>query len=176
MKDADDERPIREHLQEAADELLSRLEEKMDVVPRAKDGLPDRIRTIRRKIHQVRTDPERRHDHVTARGWSDDAVLCMRMLSYAGDYVASHPDIDRVGETLEKLLEDVYDQQPPPYGPREAHVLFGNPIDLTHSLDAFNQKARPVVQSLTREFEQAVQSGVETINSGLDSFGRRLFD
>lgn len=168
--------PIIDQIRSAASALIERLEQRINLSPRKGDELMDRLRTLRRRIHQVRMDPEQSHDHPAARGWADEALLALRLLSYAGDYVAERPDLDRFGETIAKLLEDVNDEHPPPYGPREAHVRFGEPIDLSGQLEAFSAKARPVVQGLTQQFEEGVQAGLDDINSGLDSMGRRLFD
>ena len=58
----------------------------------------DRIRTARREIHKVRSDPDREIDHAVAAGWADEAIIAFRILSYAGNYLSENPTLDRVGK------------------------------------------------------------------------------
>ena len=78
----------------------------------------DRIRTARREIHKVRSDPDREIDHAVAAGWADEAIIAFRILSYAGNYLSENPTLDRVGETIEKLKEDLYSRAFPAYADR----------------------------------------------------------
>ncbi len=147
-----------------AESVLTRLESKMGQAPRPRDSLIDRVRRARRVIHQVRLDPERTADHAPARVWADEAMLAYRVLSYTGNYTASNPTLDRFAETVSKVAEDVYSQEPTPLGRRVAMVRFNDPIDLTTYLDSFKQKARHAVRDLTDAVEEAVQDGIDRLN------------
>ena len=87
----------------------------MEIAPKPKDDLMDRIRNARREIHKVRSDPEREIDHSVAASWADEAILAFRILSYAGNYLSEAPTLDRVGETIEKMREDLFSRAFPPY-------------------------------------------------------------
>jgi 1-acyl-sn-glycerol-3-phosphate acyltransferase len=160
--DGDD---LPEIIQASADAVLRRLEEKMDLPERRSDSLIDRVRRARRVIHQVRLDPEREADHAAATVWADEAMVAFRILSYRGDYVASHPTVDRFAETVEKLGEDVYSRMLRPVGSRTAFVRFGEPIDLGDYLESFRKKARRATRKLTDRMETAVQDGLDRINA-----------
>lgn len=151
-------------IQAAAGVVLDRLEAKLDQSSREGDSLIDRVRKARRVIHQIRLDDSRAADHAAAAHWADEAMLAFRIASYAGNYVAARPTLDRFAETVEKLSEDVFARMPKPFGDRRATVRFNAPIDLTDYLPAFSRKARDAVRELTRDIEQTVQRGVDAIN------------
>ena len=153
-----------ELIEVAAGEVLQRLEDKIGIEARSQDTLIDRVRKARRKIHQVRSDPERVADHESAAVWADEAMLAFRIASYRGDYVQSNPTLDRYAETVEKLNEDVFSALQPPLGPRCAYVRFASPIDTGEYLASFKNKARVAVRDLTARLEQSVQSGIDALN------------
>ena len=102
-------------------------------------------------------------------------MLAFRIASYSADYVASRPTIDRFGETIEKLAEDIYAQVQPPLAPRLAFVHFGAPIDLSDYLDSFTRRTRAAVRKLTEACEAAVQAGVDDLNNQNPHPGGRLW-
>ena len=165
--------PLTEKLPRAATAIIAELENKMDLKPRERDSLIDRIRNIRRNIHQIRLDPERELDHRIAHVWNDEAILAYRILTYDGDYLAEKQTLDRVAETSEKLLEDLRSEAMPPHTPRQAWVHFGDPIDIRKYSDA---RARTATQELTRQVESAVQTGVDVINEKNDLPGSERFN
>ncbi len=156
----------------AATGVLDRLEKKLGIETKTPDDLIERVRQCRRVIHEVRTSDDRAADHAAAATWADEAMLAFRLASYRGDYVANKPTLDRVAETAEKLEEDVFGDMPAPLGDRLAVVSFGEPIDLRERL-AGSRKLRPVVRAVTGEVEAAVQSGLDDINTTLDTRGAR---
>ncbi len=103
-------------------------------------------------------------------------MLALRILSYSGEYVAENPSIDRFGETVEKLLEDVYSIVPMPHAERLAYVRFGDPINVRDYLEAFDRKARMAVQSLTEACENAVQTGLDKLNAENIQIGAEAFE
>ncbi len=156
---------IRGHLEHCATLMIERLEGKMGLRPRPRTGLNDRIRKIRSRIHKTRTDPEAKADHPVAITWADEAILALRILSYAGNYLDEAPSVDRCAESVEKLLEDVYSEIQPPLGDREAIVRINRPIKLADHLEPFTTDARECVSDLTRQFESSIQSGLHAIGS-----------
>lgn len=154
---------VRVHLEHCAELMIGRLEEKMTLPSRSASSLQDRVRKIRSRIHKIRTDPDARADHQVAATWADEAMIALRILSYAGDYLADQPTLDRCSETIEKLLEDVYSEVQPPCGEREALVQINAPINLTDHLTQFAENARQCVSQLTATFESRIQGGLDTI-------------
>ena len=161
-------------LRQSAELILTRLEEKIGVEPKKPDDLMDRFRGVRREIHKVRADPEREIDHAVAAIWADEAIVAFRILSYAGNYLSVKPTLDRVGETVEKLQEDLYGKGVPPYAKRTAYVRFGDPIDVSEQLAAA-AKPRLAMAALTDQFEEGVQVGLDEINAANKHPGSEMF-
>ena len=161
-------------LQESAALILCGLEQKMGIEPKTDDNLMDRIRGARREIHKVRSDTDREIDHAVAATWADEAIIAFRILSYAGNYLSEKPTLDRVGEMIEKMQEDLFSRASPAYAPRAVRVRFGAPIDVSEKLAAA-AKPRLAMASLTDEFEQGVQAGLDEINAHNTHPGADLF-
>jgi 1-acyl-sn-glycerol-3-phosphate acyltransferase len=161
-------------LRQSAELILTRLEEKIGIEPKKPDDLMDRFRGVRREIHKVRADPEREIDHAVAAIWADEAIVAFRILSYAGNYLSVKPTLDRVGETVEKLQEDLYGKGVPPYARRTAYVRFGDPIDVSEQLAAA-AKPRLAMAALTDQFEEGVQVGLDEINAANKHPGSEMF-
>jgi 1-acyl-sn-glycerol-3-phosphate acyltransferase len=161
-------------LQASAGLILERLERKIGIEPKAKEDLIDRIRGARREIHKVRSDPEREIDHAVAATWADEAILALRILSYAGNYLSAKPTLDRVGETIEKMREDLYSRGFLPYAERVARVRFGEPIDVSEQL-ASAAKPREAMANLSEQFETGVQMGLDKLNAANRLPGAELF-
>ena len=161
-------------LRQSAELILTRLEEKIGIEPKKPDVLMERFRGVRREIHKVRADPEREIDHAVAAIWADEAIVAFRILSYAGNYLSVKPTLDRVGETVEKLQEDLYGKGVPPYARRTAYVRFGDPIDVSEQLAAA-AKPRLAMAALTDQFEEGVQVGLDEINAANKHPGSEMF-
>ncbi len=157
----------------AADRVLTSLEQKLGLPASVDADLIGRVRAARQAIHAVRLDASRAADHAAARAWADEAMVAFRIASYAGDYVADHPTVDRIAETAEKLAEDVYDREMPPLGVRRAVVRFNDAIDVGPYLSG--RKTREATEALTRDVEAAVQDGVEQINAGSEHVGSQVW-
>jgi hypothetical protein len=162
-------------LEHCARGIVEGLESKMDLKARAGEGLRERIRRIRGRVHQIRIDADKKADHHVAVGWADEAMTALRILSYSGDYLSAGASMDRVGESVEKLLEDTYSEAQVPYGDRHAFVEFGEPIRLEHHLAAYARDARGTVGALTGELEAAIQGGLDHLNDGNPYAGAEAF-
>ncbi|MBB6430995.1 lysophospholipid acyltransferase family protein [Algisphaera agarilytica] len=150
-------------VEQAATNVLERLEAKLEVTPKPKDSLLDRVRSARRLIHEVRIDPERAVDHAAAATWADEAMLAYRIASYPMGYAAEKPTLDRVSETVEKLEEDLLTRMPAPMCRRHAYVHFNAPIDVSDLLTE-HPKLRAAVGAFTSQTEAAVQAGIDHLN------------
>ena len=171
----EDTASVDDQVAHAAEQLLASLEAKMNLQPAGESDHTSRIRRIRATVHAVRTDPEREIDHRAASHWADEAILALRVLGYRGGYMARHPTLDRVAETVARLREDVHSRLFPPDGERRCIVKFGTPLDLRERLEPFEAKARRAISDLTHDCEAAVQSGLDEINAENNSPGAELF-
>lgn len=160
-------------LRGAAGLVIDGLEAKMELSPKSDDQV-DRIRAIRREVHRVRTDPAREIDHPVASSWADEAITAFRILSYAGNYLAESPTLDRCGETIEKLREDLHGRMFPAYAERVVRVRFGKPIDVSVKVSA-GGKTRELIAELTDAFEQSVQTEMDNLNADNTHPGAQLF-
>ncbi|HQY87048.1 MAG TPA: 1-acyl-sn-glycerol-3-phosphate acyltransferase [Tepidisphaeraceae bacterium] len=157
-----------------ADSVLSKLEPELGLAIDSKLDPLERIRRARRVIHEIRTDPDQSKEHRRAARLADDAHLAFQIASYSGDYVGEKPTLDRVGETVEKLYEDLHEVILPPYAPRTAIVQIGPPIDVSAAVKT-GARPKQIVAQLTELFEQGVQRGIDQINSTLDTHGSKLW-
>jgi hypothetical protein len=162
-------------LQVSAELVIQKLEADLDQAPKEEESLTDRIRKLRRKIHQIRLDPEREADAEQAKLWADHAMVALRIMSYTGDYLDSKPTLDRFAETCEKLNEDFTSEAHPGIGNRKAFVQIAQPIPLSAHLEDFNSNARQTLDHLTRAFEQGVQEGLDAINASNACEGAKPF-
>lgn len=175
ISDTPDGLPLRAHLEHCAELMTNGLETKIGLSAKATMPLSQRIRQVRTRIHKVRADPNAKADHQVAATWADEAMIALRILSYAGDYVESNPTLDRCGESVEKLLEDIYSQVQAPYGNRRAIVEIGEPINLRDRLDSYASNARKCVSELTALAESRIQTGLDSINTTNTAMGSTRF-
>lgn len=166
---------LEEDLRNAVERIIAGLEEKVDLHPKPADEPVARVRRIRATIHQTRTDPGREMEHRVASSWADEAILALRILSYAQPYVREKPTLDRYAETVEKLGEDLFSRWQQPLGERRAVAWLGEPVDLGAFLENFSGKPRESVSELTALCENRVQTGLDRVNQALDTEGAKPF-
>lgn len=171
--DLRDDAPLREVIAVGADAVLDRLEAKLELKNGGDDPPIERVRRVRRAVHEIRTDPARAADHRAAVSLADEAMIAFRIASYTDGYLLSKPTVDRVAETVEKLHEDIFDRAMPSLGPRRAFVRVNEPIDAAPY--AAEKKLRVGVERLTRDVEAAVQRGLDTLNAATALPGARLW-
>ncbi len=159
----------------SAGSVLDDLETKLEIRPKPDATLTDRVRAARRMIHEVRTDEARVADHAAALTWADQAMLAFRITSYLPDYVAEKPTLDRVGETIEKLAEDVRRKMIDPIAPRRALVHFNDPISLNDYLGE-GKRGKQAIRDLTAACEAAVQSGLNELNASNEYPGGEVYE
>ena len=141
---------------QAAQLLADDLAGKMAIAPQA--DWQATLAACRQGIHTCLSDPERAADHAAAEAWADQAMLALRLGSYLPGYLLEAPNsLERIGETIEKLWEDLNRKMPPPLSPRTAHVRFGEPVDIA-ALQAEHPKLRQATAALTTQMQDAVQA------------------
>ncbi len=171
MPEADDLPMLINH---AGGAVMDKLEAKLGITPKPGASLIDRVRKGRQLIHEVRTDPGRVADHAAAATWADEAMLALRLASYSDHYAASHPTLDRIEETSEKLAEDLHRKMMPPLADRAAFVRFNEPVPLCEFV-AEGKAGRKQVRALTARCESAVQQGIDLLNQANPHPGGRLW-
>ncbi len=159
----------------AAGLIIAALEKSMDFNLENSGDLMTRVLHIRRRIHQIRTDPDKAAGFPEAVKWADQAMLALRILSYNPDYLRDRPSVDRFGECVEKLFEDFHSGVLSPYGNRKVTVYFSTPINLLDKLNNFQGKSRELLKELTEESELAIQGGIDKLNNMNSSPGGELF-
>ena len=162
-------------LKVAAGLIIAALEKDMDFTTENSSDLMSRLLHIRRRIHQIRTDPDKADGFPEAGKWADQAMLALRILSYDPNYLRDRPSVDRYGECVEKLFEDFNSRLLSPYGNRKATVYFSNPINLLAKLNNFQGKSRELLKELTKESERAIQGGIDKLNDMNSCPGGELF-
>jgi 1-acyl-sn-glycerol-3-phosphate acyltransferase len=158
----------------SAGAVLNDLEPKLEIEPKPNASLIERVRSARRVIHEVRTDEDKSADHAAARTWADQAMLAFRIASYLPDYVAERASVDRVGETIEKLAEDVRGTMIEPVGLRRGFVRFNHPIPLDDYIGE-GKRGRQAIRDLTAACEASVQNGVDELNAQNPCTGGKLW-
>jgi 1-acyl-sn-glycerol-3-phosphate acyltransferase len=166
---------LAELIEFSASAVLDDLEAKIGIEPKDGDSLINRVRVARRVIHEVRTDEDRKADHGAALTWADQAMLAFRVCSYLPDYVAEHPTLDRVSETIEKLAEDVRGAMIEPIALRRGFVRFNDPIPLDEFI-AKGRRGKQAIRDLTATCEASVQDGVDELNAQNPHAGGKLWD
>jgi hypothetical protein len=151
-------------LEKSAILVIENLERDLEQKPKQKDSLADRIRKLRRSIHQIRIDPEKLAATPQAEQWADNAMFVLRILSYSGGYLEDKPTLDRFAETADKLNEDFMSQLNPPIGDRKMFTRLSEPIALSAYLDDYKKSMRSTLDELTRTFEKRIQDGLNAIN------------
>ena len=173
--DAPDPLALSELIEHCTGTVLEALEKKLQIEPKPEMSLIDRVRAARRVIHEVRTSEERAADHAVARTWADEAMLAFRIASYLPDYVSENPTLDRIGETIEKLAEDLKHQMIDPFAGRRAYVRFNQPIPLADYIGK-EKRGREAIRDLTAACESSVQSGLDEINANNPLTGGKPWD
>ncbi|MFU8894452.1 MAG: lysophospholipid acyltransferase family protein [Luteolibacter sp.] len=159
-------------LENFAGNLVSRVENGLEITTAGEPPLVSRIAKARAKIHQLRTDPDAA-PHPEINGLAERAILALRIHGYLTPYLTERPTIDRYDETVERIAEDFYSRNMPRTGPRRAMARMGEPIDV----QAFSSsKPRDAIAALTREMEQRVQHGIDALNLNNPAPGRDPVD
>ncbi len=136
------------------DEVLRRVEARYNGNGGAAPGaIPERVKRLRQLAikRQCELGP---FDKPTTDIGKDleDLFFVTQLYSYPADYLAEHPTVERVAETIDKLEEDVLGAETASIrGTRRATITFGEPIVIREPGD------RESVRRITDELQGRVQ-------------------
>ena len=130
-------------------------------------SVPVRVKDLRKACLDVLADPKHAPEAAAqARRDLDDLFFVLQAFSYQGDYVRECPSLERIGETLMKLEEDLLLERgryAAPLGPRRVDLRLGPPINVA---DHLGGHARTAVPTLTAELESRIKSLLDAIGPG----------
>ena len=155
---------LRDRIQSLTDAILTQIEKRHGL---SSDGstIPERIKSCRqqaiKQLEKIEDDEAKTrefHDNL------DDLFVVVQLFSYPGDYVAEHPKIERIAETIDKFEEDFLDVATATIrGARRAVVRIGEPIPVDPS--AGRKAGAPVLTALLEERVQAlINESADTIH------------
>lgn len=131
---------------------------------------PERIKELRRRcLEALAASTIAETDRSAIRRDLNDLYVAVQTLSYPGDYLFETPTLERVGETLMKLDEDVLmagtGNPAAPLGPRRALARIGEPIDVG-AVAARGGRPREALSAITTELERRIQGLLDGLGSG----------
>lgn len=153
--------PIPPRVKRLIGELLDRQEAQFGVKTKT-DFTPERVKELRRRHIEKMTaeSPPSLEERKDIQRAMDELFTIIQLYSYPGDYVATHPSVERIAETLDKFEEDVFKMPyPSNRGARRAVIRFGEPI-----LVPAEKSQQPSAADLTASMEKRVQGLLDDIN------------
>jgi len=151
-----------ERISSLADSILKSAESKYQI-PSTKPLTPERIKEIRRKIIQQRSEQGDQASEQQHREWNadmQDMFLATQLYSYPGDYLQEHPSWERQAETLDKLQEDVLGASyPSSHGRKTVSIRFGEPIAMP-----IGKEKKASSEGITSELQKQIQSMLDAMN------------
>ncbi|MBZ0165697.1 MAG: hypothetical protein K8I00_02745, partial [Candidatus Omnitrophica bacterium] len=137
--------------------LLSRHEQVFFGKSAPDKSVPLRIKALRRKCIELWIDEGLdENKRQAALAGLDDIQLALQLSSYPGDYVRENPVPERMAETIEKYLEDVFGEAHS-IGERRATLSFGPPLNMADYLKTSQPKSPSPVTAITDDLEQGIQ-------------------
>jgi hypothetical protein len=153
--------PIPARVKRLISEMLDRQEQQFGAKTKT-DFTPERVKELRRRHIErmtAETPPTNEELEVIKRAM-EELFTIMQIFSYPGDYVAKHPSVERIAETLDKFEEDVFKMPyPTNRGARRAIIRFGEPISVPTG-----KSQQPSAIELTKRMESSVQALLDQIN------------
>jgi hypothetical protein len=145
--------------------VLERLEKKYGVIPPATTDhgmISERVKELRRAAIKALENKQLSPDEqILLKNDMDDLFFVIQLFSYPGDYVAEHPTIERIAETLDKLEEDILKLDFPNIrGERHVTLRFGEPLVVPAE-----RSGRDAVAQWTDMLEKKVQGLLDDINA-----------
>ncbi|MBB5349984.1 hypothetical protein HNR46_000205 [Haloferula luteola] len=128
---------LQSRLEQLCERLLAGAEDHHGRDPRAVTA-PERVRSLRYRIRRQLLNSDRPPSAEEKRRMLDDldaVFTALQAHSYIGDYLLSHPSLNRRAETLMKLEEDLFGFPTYPC-PRDARVVADAPIAVSDLLES----------------------------------------
>ena len=155
---------VPERLEFLRDELLERLESQY-LGRQGAEPLPERITAVHRRIlERLRSGEVSGNGKAATRRDLNVLFLVQQLFSYPGDYIEEYPTVERIGETLVKLEQDLGDGgYVRPAGARRLTFRVGEPINMRAYMES---KARDTVPLVTRILAERLQGALDEIGPG----------
>jgi hypothetical protein len=152
--------PIIDRTRDLAGEILRRLEQKYQLA-QAGNQIPERVKEVRRAAIAAMELPDvSTEDRFACDADLEDLFFVIQLYSYPGDYVAEHPMIERIAETIDKFEEDVlHAVYPAIRGDRKVVVQFGSPLAIPDG-----KAGKASIPEWTDRLETQVQALLDEIN------------
>ncbi|MEP4076868.1 lysophospholipid acyltransferase family protein [Haloferula sp.] len=147
--------PLQDRLTTLCEKLLEEVEGKHGSDPRATTP-PERVRAQRYRIRKRLLDekePPSEQQRMELFDDLDRVFAALQAHSYIGDYLLENPTLDRHGETVMKLEEDLFDFPEYPTT-RIAHVIAGEPLNVSQMLAEGELPAKGGAGVLTATLEE----------------------
>ncbi|MGG6293027.1 1-acyl-sn-glycerol-3-phosphate acyltransferase [Leptolyngbya sp. AN02str] len=158
-----------QRIQAIRQQVLAFCEASLGLDPKPNDPLRERVYRVQRSLDStaeaaasISTDLSAKIRIATNRLLNFDAL-------YYG-YVADQPTPERFLDTLIRLERAIFNiDQPAPKGDCEVIVHVGEAVNLADYLEAYQRDRTSTTEQLTDRFRQAVQAGLDHINSQINS-------
>lgn len=167
---------IQDQILDRARQLIGALEKDLELVRDDGEFVLNRMRKIRTRVHQLRSEGEAPDEdaRIHYQKLAARSMFAFRLLAYVIPYLADHPTIDRYTETVTRIREDYYSRSFLPLAPRKAMVKIGEPISVPGVLGESGGKTRPAIASLSGRIEKAIQAGIDEMNQDNREIGAQL--
>lgn len=138
--------------------LIEHIEQKHGALKHS-GTIPARIKSLRQLIRKELSEESTDSSNQRTRELYDELdhiFLAQQLYSYPGQYLREQPSLNRIAETIYKLEEDVLEQEIHPT-PRNAHVVFGEPIDVRQFLQDNGLTTKSGVRPMTSQLRVRIQ-------------------
>jgi hypothetical protein len=151
--------PLMQRRDALMDAVLGRLEDRHGVKPAG--TVPERVKALRQAIITKQQQPDLKDaDRDALAGEMEELFTVVQVFSYPGDYVAEHPSVERIAETLDKFEEDLFRvTYPGVRGRRRVVVRFGEAVEVPRG-----RTRKDAAVELTTELERRVQGLLDELN------------
>jgi len=167
-----------ERIQAMKERVVRAIEEQLDIMPRADATLLDRVRALFNAVDRiVMEEPEgtpyeqklARERQQAMRDLYDDLWRVLQFVAIYGEYVRESITAERFLDALCLLEMEVFGERRM-WGPRQARVRVGEPIDLKDRAEAYHADKRGTTHGVTVALESAAREMLTGLAS--DSFVR----
>lgn len=152
--------PLVERIENLRRQLVEQAEREHGLQTGVEGSIPSRIKALRHVIRKELNSSDPRPSPAREERLYDDLdrlFVAQQLYSYPGQYLRENPTLDRIAETIFKLEEDVLEKPLYP-APRQAEVVFDEPVDVREFLRAGGWTAKTGVQAMTELLRQRIQS------------------
>lgn len=154
-----------DRIQEMKTHVVSQVEQRLGVTPRHDRVLLDRVRTLFNAVDRITqeepgpTPYEQKLTHERQQDVHDlynDLWRVLQFIAIYGDYVEEDTTVERFMDVLCLLEMEVFGERRM-WGPRQARVKVGKPLNLAKRLEAYRDDKRGEVREVTLALEGSVR-------------------